>query len=45
LYDSQFTLNWLGGQMFIALPLFGLVLGVLGAWLAVGRHLNDIEPT
>lgn len=45
LYDSQFTLNWLSGQMFIALPLFGLILGVLGAWLAVGRHLDDIEPT
>jgi cell division transport system permease protein len=45
LYDSQFTLNWLSGQMFIALPLFGLILGVLGAWLAVGRHLNEIEPT
>lgn len=45
LYDSQFTLSWLSGQMFIALPLFGLVLGVLGAWLAVGRHLDDIEPT
>lgn len=45
LYDSHFTLNWLSGQMFIALPLFGLMLGVLGAWLAVGRHLNDIEPT
>ncbi len=45
LYDSHFTLNWLSGQMFIALPLFGLLLGVLGAWLAVGRHLNDIEPT
>lgn len=45
LYDSQFTLNWLGGQMFIALPLFGLILGVLGAWLAVGRHLSEIEPT
>jgi cell division transport system permease protein len=45
LYDSHFTLNWLSGQMFIALPLFGLLLGVLGAWLAVGRHLNEIEPT
>lgn len=45
LYDSQFSLHWLSGQMFIALPLFGLLLGVLGAWLAVGRHLNDIEPT
>lgn len=45
LYDSQFMLNWLSGQMFIALPLFGTILGVLGAWLAVGRHLNTIEPT
>jgi len=45
LYDSQFTLNWLSGQMFIALLLFGTILGILGAWLAVGRHLNDIEPT
>jgi cell division transport system permease protein len=45
LYDSQFALNWLAGQMFIALPLFGTLLGVLGAWLAVGRHLNEIEPT
>lgn len=45
LYDSQFTLNWLSGQMFLALLLFGTILGVLGAWLAVGRHLNDIEPT
>jgi cell division transport system permease protein len=45
LYDSQFTLHWLSGQLFVALPLFGMLLGVLGAWLAVGRHLNDIEPT
>lgn len=45
LYDSQFALQWLSGQMFIALPLFGTLLGVLGAWLAVGRHLNTIEPT
>ncbi len=45
LYDSQFSLYWLSGQMFIALPLFGTLLGVLGAWLAVGRHLNEIEPT
>lgn len=45
LYDSQFTLDWLHGQMLVALPLFGVVLGVLGAWLAVGRHLDEIEPT
>ena len=45
LFDSQFSLQWMLGQMFLSLPLFGLFLGVLGAWLAVGRHLNDIEPT
>lgn len=45
LYDSQFALQWLSGEMFIALPLFGTLLGVLGAWLAVGRHLDNIEPT
>jgi cell division protein FtsX len=23
----------------------GLLLGLLGSWLAVGRHLRAIEPT
>lgn len=45
LYESQFSLQWLSGQLIIALPLCGLLLGVLGAWLAVGRHLNAIEPS
>ncbi|PCH64603.1 MAG: cell division protein [Gammaproteobacteria bacterium] len=44
LYDSQFSLQWLASQMFIVLPLSGMTLGVLGAWLAVGRHLSAIEP-
>jgi cell division transport system permease protein len=44
LYGSQFTLSWLASQTFIALPIAGLSLGVLGAWLAVGRHLSAIEP-
>jgi cell division transport system permease protein len=44
LYQSQFTLAWLSGELFIALPLFGLILGITGAWLAVGRHLNNIQP-
>ena len=44
LYNSQFTLHWLASQMFIALPISGMTLGVLGAWLAVGRHLSSIEP-
>ncbi|HET8807924.1 MAG TPA: permease-like cell division protein FtsX [Methylophaga sp.] len=45
LYESQFSLHWLSGTLFIALPLCGLLLGVLGAWLAVGRHLSAIEPS
>jgi cell division transport system permease protein len=45
LYDSQFSLNWLAGQMFLLLPLFGVVLGIVGAWLAVRQHLDAIEPT
>jgi len=44
LYGSQFTLNWFSGSLFITMPLIGAILGILGAWLAVGRHLNAIEP-
>lgn len=44
LYNSQFSLQWLSGLLSIALPFIGLTLGILGAWLAVGRHLNAIEP-
>lgn len=45
LYDSQFKLRWFAGQMLFGLPLSGLLLGVMGAWLAVSRHLNAIEPS
>lgn len=44
-YNSQFTLVWLSGSMMLILPFTGMVLGVMGAWLAVGRHLSAIEPT
>jgi cell division transport system permease protein len=44
-YNSQFTLSWLSGSMMLILPFTGTVLGVMGAWLAVGRHLSAIEPT
>jgi cell division transport system permease protein len=44
LYQSQFVLRWLGPEMLLALPLFGMILGIFGAWLAVGRHLSQIEP-
>lgn len=45
LYESQFSLRWFAGQMLFILPISGLLLGVLGAWLAVSRHLNAIEPS
>ena len=44
LYSSQFTLHWLSASLFAILPLIGLLLGVLGAWLSVGKHLSAIEP-
>jgi len=44
-YNSQFTLVWLSGPMMLILPFTGMILGVMGAWLAVGRHLSAIEPT
>ena len=45
LYGSQFTLHWLSALLLLVLPLTGLILGVLGAWISVGRHLSAIEPT
>ncbi len=43
-YHSDYAFMELSGQLFLLLPLFGIILGMTGAWLAVGRHLNDIEP-
>lgn len=44
LYDSQFSL--LADLPATLLPMLGVgpVLGLAGAWLAVGRHLARIEP-
>lgn len=44
-YNSHFTLVWLSGSMMLVLPFTGMLLGIMGAWLAVGRHLSAIEPT
>ena len=44
LYESDFRLLNLGfvnGSMLIGMA---IALGLLGSWLAVGRHLKDIEP-
>jgi len=44
LYQSEFTLQTLPLQLLWQLPGGGSLLGLLGSWLAVGRHLDAIEP-
>jgi len=43
-YQSEFTLQIVGWIELLLLPLLGGALGWAGAWLAVGRHLREIEP-
>ena len=44
LYQSGFSLQTLPFQLLYLLLGAGILLGLLGSWLAVGRHLNDIQP-
>ncbi len=43
-YQSSFELRALGVVDSLQLVLVGACLGLAGAWLAVGRHLREIEP-
>lgn len=43
-YGSEYQLQWFAGFLLLYLPLAGLLLGVIGAWIAVSRHLHAIEP-
>ena len=45
LYDSSFLLSGLSWSGTGLLLLTGIGLGLAGSWLAVGRHLNAIEPS
>ena len=45
LYQSNFSLQGLGVRGGLQLLMLGAVLGLLGAWLAVARHLRAIQPT
>jgi cell division transport system permease protein len=45
LYHSDYALQGLGLVTGTEVILAGGVLGLLGAWIAVGRHLREIEPT
>ncbi|MEH6617907.1 MAG: permease-like cell division protein FtsX, partial [Porticoccus sp.] len=44
LYQSVFELQGMGFSGLLALVIIGAVLGLIGAWLAVARHLAGIEP-
>jgi cell division transport system permease protein len=44
LYGSEFVLKGLGFSDSLLLIFDGVLLGWLGAWLAVSRHLSRIEP-
>jgi len=44
LYQSDFRLQGLGWINSLQLVLLAGLLGLLGAWLAVARHLSQIEP-
>ncbi|MCU7880782.1 MAG: permease-like cell division protein FtsX [Candidatus Thiodiazotropha sp. (ex Lucinoma aequizonata)] len=45
LYQSAFDLSSLGISTVLALLLGSALLGLIGSWLAVGRHLSAIEPS
>ena len=44
LYQSEFRLRGLGIMGGLNLFILGGLLGLAGAWLAVGRHLVEIQP-
>ncbi|PCJ86963.1 MAG: cell division protein FtsX [Thiotrichaceae bacterium] len=45
LYHSDFHLSGLGIGKTLLLVLFSCLLGLIGSWIAVSRHLKDIEPS
>lgn len=45
LYHSSFQLQGIDAQTLAALLGVGSFLGYFGSWIAVGRHLREIEPT
>ncbi len=45
LYQSDFSLQTLPLRLLILLLGSGIALGLMGSWLAVGRHLSAIEPS
>ncbi len=45
LYHSNYELSGLSSSNTVSLILISCFLGLGGSWLAVGRHLSDIEPS
>lgn len=45
LYHSDFQLHGLGFANTVLLILFSCLLGLIGSWIAVSRHLKEIEPS
>lgn len=45
LYDSNFHLTGLSLDNALLMVAFSCLLGLGGSWMAVGRHLSEIEPT
>jgi len=45
LYNSSFTLSTLIWQDTLILLGSGLSLGLIGSWIAVNKHLHEIEPS
>ena len=44
LYQNDFHLSGLSFTLTLLLVCVGALLGLMGAWLSVGRHLANIEP-
>jgi cell division transport system permease protein len=44
LYHTQFDLSGLDLRASAALLAAGVLMGTLGSWIAVGRHLSHVEP-
>ncbi len=45
LYHTQIEINTFTFFEFILLVLASTILGLLGSWIAVAKHLNNIEPS
>lgn len=44
LYQNQFELNNVSFSTTLILLALSILLGLIGSWIAVGRHIKEIEP-